>query len=570
MSTSDDFDIEMKTTFLDEATQLLEDSEAAFIALEGGDHSAELIDKIFRLAHNFKGSAGAVGFHDLSHLAHKVEDLLILIKSGEIRLKRDVIAVLFRAIDELKLFIAGLRGDFAYVHDSTQIVNELRVASVAGRAGGNAPSPIQATEPIVVAEPAIEKTVQHVKRESHEKGASAKANQEDVAIRVSAKKLDELINIVGELVVNQSIMDNHRLHGSTGSEQSIQTISYMEKIVKDIQDRTMALRMVPLKPLFQKMNRIVRDVSAQQGKQVLFVTEGDHVEIDKTVMEQITDPLTHLIRNAVDHGIEPSEDRIAAGKPEEATITLKAEQKEDQVEISIKDDGRGMNREKLIAKGIEKGLIAATDQLTDEQAYALIFKPGFSTKEQVTDISGRGVGMDVVQRAVSDLKGKIDIATKLGKGSEFVVSLPLSLSIIQGLVVSVDDRKYVIPISQLTEIIEYQKLTAGKLATSTKIVDLRGEVLPVWSLSQILHRTRNQKPPSESAPGVVTTVLGHKVSYQVHEIVGQQQVVIKQLGREIDGMVGVLGGAILSNGEPSLILDLHDLTIERNLLNVSA
>jgi two-component system chemotaxis sensor kinase CheA len=372
-----------------------------------------------------------------------------------------------------------------------------------------------------------------------------------------------LLNFVGELVIYQSIMSRHKLDETTSSDHALHTISFMGKLVNEIQDVAMGLRMTNVKSLFQRMQRAVRDISLAQGKEVVFSTDGEHVELDRTIIDRMSDPLTHLIRNAVDHGIEIASARKESGKSHGATIRLSAHQDNDMVLITVSDDGKGLDPAKLIAKAREKGIIGETAKLTDEEAYALIFKPGFSTKEQVTDISGRGVGMDVVARAVEDMKGSIKIQTTLGRGTAFVISLPLSLSIINGMVVGIGLRKYVIPVAQLVETLEYRKLKVETCTKDGRMINLRGEVIPVLSLEKLLGQPRENRSVAEignSRPGVVISSSGKKISFEVDELLGQQQVVIKKLGSKMENLPGVVGGAILSNGEPSLVLDLRDLS----------
>ncbi len=539
----DDFETEMKRTFLEEAQSLLDETEAAFMALDGGDKSIELINKIFRLAHNLKSSAKTVGFDSLSDFAHVFEDVLTKIKKGAIQTDPEVCTVLLRTGDHFKIFVGGLKADSAFVHDTSGIIQELKGLGNKPVAATSAPA-VAAAEPVPAAMP--------------------KAPEEE-NLKVSRKKLDALLNLIGELVVNQSIMADHRTLGTLQNEHSAQTLRYMEKLVHEIQDISMSLRMVPISPLFQKMKRIARDASQELGKTIQFVTVGEHVEMDKIVLDKVSDPLTHLVRNAVDHGLETAEERQSAGKPAGGVITLKAQQQEDRILISLTDNGRGLNPAKLIAKAVEKGLISAEEKLSDQDAYSLIFRPGFSTKEQVTELSGRGVGMDVVQRAVDDLKGTIEIQTVLGQGSTFVISLPLSLSILTGMVIGVADRKYIIPVTHLVETIEFRKYRIETTTGKGRMINLRGEVIPVYSLSAILNPGAIEANDGMHAPGVVTTHKGKKLSFRIDKIYGQQQIVLKKLGPEMQGIPGIVAGAILSSGEPGLVLNLNEFVTDKGV-----
>ncbi len=386
-------------------------------------------------------------------------------------------------------------------------------------------------------------------------------------MRISAKKTDQLLNLVGELVVNQTILQELNHRGESGTLRAQQTITYISKIVSDVQSVSMALRLTSVKPLFQKLRRAVRDVSSELSKEIDYVDEGDHVELDKTVIDRMVDPLTHMVRNAVDHGIESTEERLASGKPPLARVVLSAIANDDRVIISLSDDGNGLNKSRIIAKALERGLVSETEatHMTPNEIHSLIFRAGFSTKEAVSAISGRGVGMEVVQTAVDEMKGTIQIDSTEGKGTTFRISLPLSLSIIGGMVVRLQKQNYVIPISQLLETIELSKLSIETSTAKGQMVKLRNEVLPIYNLGTALHMKRAVKTNHIKRPALVTICDGKKVSFEVDEIVGQQQVVLKKLGRELVGLPGLMGGAILSSGDPGLVLNLHDLIKKGNI-----
>lgn len=555
----DDFEIELKQSFLDEAVQHLENCEEAFIALESGSNTKEAVEKIFRLAHNFKGSAKAVGFEKLSVFAHKFEDVLSAIKKGQLSIQPGVISTLLETLDALKLYLSGLKKDFNYIQDTSAI--ELSLASWLTNSKTEVSKTAEAPTPPPMATVEVREPVDQIKTNAGQKSeAETKraTSVDDENIRIATRKLDGLLNLIGELVVNQSMVTNHRVQGTIASDSSLATLAYIEKIIHEIQDVSMSFRMVAAKPLFQKMKRALRDISILQNKPVDLICEGEHVELDKTILDKISDPLTHLIRNAIDHGIESREDRIKAGKAPEARVALRLNQQDDQIQIVVEDDGRGIDKSKVLKKAIEKGLIAPQAELSDQEAYSLIFQSGFSTKEQVSDISGRGVGLDVVQQTVEDLKGSIHINTSMGRGTTFTISLPLSLSVITGMIIDVDQRKYVVPMTQMVETISYKKLKVVSTTGSYRMVDLRGEVIPVVSLSNILHGAKRPSCRLFYESGVVAAFRGKKISFEVDGVVGQQQIVMKKLGHELNDLPGIIAGAILSNGEPGLILNLHE------------
>ncbi len=537
-----DFESEMKLTFLEEAQGLLEGTEAAFIALDEGDHSIELIDKIFRLAHNFKGSAKTVGLQHLSDFGHVLEDVLTKIKVGQLVADKNICTVLLQTLDHFKLYVEGLKNDINYIHDTSQIITLLQ--ELKNEKGSEALA-TPATVPTAAAVPAA---------------GVVNKNVEDENLKINRRKLDSLLNLIGELVVNQSMMAGHRSRETLQSDHSIEILGYIEKLVYEIQGISVSLRMTPIAPLFQKLKRIARDAGGNLSKTIQFVTEGEHAEVDKIILDRISDPLTHLVRNAVDHGIETDDERQNLQKLDKSKVTIKAEQQEDRIVLTLSDNGRGLDPAKLIAKAVERGLISSGEILTDSQAYDLIFKSGFSTKEQVTDMSGRGVGMDVVQKAIEELKGSIQIHTKLGEGTQFIISLPLSLSILTGMVIGVDNRKYVVPVSQLVETVELKHYRVENTTGTGRMFNLRGEVIPVYSLSTVLHfgEENNLKSETKKSPALIINHNGKKASFEIDHIFGQQQIVLKKLGREMQNLPGVVAGAILSTGEPGLVLSLSD------------
>lgn len=578
-------DAEIQQIFLEEAQQILADSEDAFLTLDSGDVSPENWDRILRLVHNFKGSARATGFPVLSHVAHIAEDQLLAIRKGQIPLEKRVTGVMLQFLDFLKRYIEGLKANLEFALDTNEIESLMKGLSNVTPATAaipeavtpaeSAPQSISVADSTTLAEldavlaaqsePQVTAPKAPAPQAAAPAQASSPANKaSEDSIRIATSKLDELINLIGEVVVNQTVLNQHVSSETTGSEHAVQTIRYTAKIVGDLQDLAMSLRMQPIRPTFQKLRRAIRDVADAQGKNVDIVIEGEHVELDKTILDQIGDPLTHLVRNAVDHGLETDEARKSVGKTETARVQLSATTKESSILISVADNGKGLNREVLIQKALKMKLISPDQKLSDQQAYELIFKPGFSTKEVVTDVSGRGVGMDVVHKAVDALKGSVSIASVLGKGTTFTISLPLSLSIINGLLVSVDSKKYIVPVSQLLETIEYSKVRVETCTSKGRIFNLRGDVIPVLSLQQILHGSRKASAGKDLPYGLISFFKGRKVSFEIDEIVGQQQIVLKRLGREMQGIPGVVGGAILGTGEPALVLNLYEFFEQRS------
>jgi two-component system chemotaxis sensor kinase CheA len=335
----------------------------------------------------------------------------------------------------------------------------------------------------------------------------------------------------------------------------------MTKIIKEIQGTSMSLRMVPLKQTFQKMQRIVRDTSVALSKDIQIHLNGEETELDKTVIEALADPLVHLIRNAVDHGIEGRDERINAGKSTQGSVYLSAYHRGDKIVIEVRDDGKGLSADNLKKKALEKGILKEGDNLSDEQSYQLIFAPGFSTKNEVSDVSGRGVGMDVVKTNILRLQGNIELETTLGKGTCFRIVLPLTLAIVDGMVVTQGGDRFVIPISQVAESLQPKHEDVSFINETGESLVLRGECLPLLRLDSVLRKRAGDKRPAWESIALVVRGPNHRpFSILVDDIVCQQQVVIKRLGEEIQGIPGISGAAILGDGKAGLILDLFELT----------
>ena len=322
------------------------------------------------------------------------------------------------------------------------------------------------------------------------------------------------------------------------------------------------LRMSSLKVLFQKLERIVCDLSAQLGKKIKIVLEGGHIELDKTIIEKISDPLVHIVRNSVDHGIESAEVRAKKGRPEEGTIKIMAQNNPSGVSITVRDDGKGMDREKIYAKAVKIGLIKAGQVLEESQINALIFAPGFSTNEVITEISGRGVGMDVVKRTVDSVGGTVSLTTKVDVGTTLVINLPTSLSIINGLVVMVDQSRFVVPLNDLAEIIDLQNYQVEAADGDDTMVNLRGKVVPISKLSKYFPSKNNPEIPtkiSKSRPALVLETSANKVGFLVDEIIGQQQIVVRPFNAQLSQLSGLCASTVMADGEAGVIIGLKDI-----------
>lgn len=587
----EDFESELKLSFLEEAEQLLTEVEKCYLDLESNPNDAAILDQIFRVAHNLKGSSKAVGFNEVGQFSHQFENLLLKLKNKELEITPAIVSLLLRSNDHLSHMIHKLKESLDSTFDSSQLLMQIDLA-LKGNLDSDedqfypdasefkeetpftipipAPLPHTAEEeldlnPVTITPPA--ETVEMVTPSANvipsvpvppkavpAKGTSSAAVV-DESIRVSLARLEKLLNYVGEMVILQTVLKEQ---SNTSGELLRKTVHQLGKVTKEVQDISMSLRMVPLKSTFQKMQRIVRDTSMDLGKKVSLQLQGEETELDKTILERVNDPLVHLIRNACDHGVETVDVRRERNKPEQGTIQLSAFHQNGKLVIEVADDGGGINPDVLRKKAFEKKIISSPNQLTDQEAINLIFHPGFSTKAVVTDVSGRGVGMDVVKHNIESLQGDVLVQTKLYQGTTFKIILPLTLAIIDAMVVSVSDLRYVIPLSHVHESV---KLDAGDIKHTTglgEILLLRGETIPLFRLCQLVGRK-----PSNSADTAMIALVIHGTTENfavlVDDIIGQYQVVIKQLGPELQNIKGFSGSSILGDGKPALILELAEL-----------
>ena len=386
----------------------------------------------------------------------------------------------------------------------------------------------------------------------------AAGGMDQTTLRVSIEKVDQLINLVGELVITQAMLaQNSRELDPALYQQLTSGLADLERNTRDLQESVMSIRMIPMSTVFNRFPRMLRDLAAKLGKKVELVTQGEATELDKSLVEKITDPLTHLVRNSCDHGIEMPADRIAKGKPEQGTITLVASHQGGSIVIEVRDDGRGLNREKLIKKAREKG-IDAPDTMSDAECWNLIFAPGFSTAEQVTDVSGRGVGMDVVKKNITSLGGTVEIDSAEGYGMKVSVRLPLTLAIMDGMSVGVGDECYILPLSSVVESFQVQADTIKTVAGSGRVVEVRDEYMPVIELEKVFDVPRFDFEHVSSIM-VVVEAEGGRVALLVDELLGQQQVVVKNLEANYRKVNDVSGATIMGDGRVALILDVGSL-----------
>lgn len=557
----DEFELELKRDFLAEASMGLEQAEQAFLALESDPNNPDLLNQIFRLAHNLKGTSRAVGFGQIAEFTHSFENLILKIKEGAIAPTAPVVSLLLRGNDRVSQMINDLKANIEATFENTAMIAEFEDA-IAGKLG-DAPAPAPAATATAAADAPIAPVIPITSASAAPEAPSGpivvnnrpKAATADENLRVSLEKIESLNNLVGELVLIQSVLAPYA--AELRSEVATKSLQHLTKLSKELHEAAMSLRMVPMKQTLQKMQRIVRDTSQALGKTVELVILGEDTEVDKTVLEHLGDPLVHIVRNAVDHGLEATADRAKVGKSEAGRVTIRCFHEGNFLVIEIGDDGKGMDPAVLRTKAIGKGLIPENSTMSDREAINLIFHPGFSTKEQVSEISGRGVGMDVVRTNIQGMNGTIEIDSIVGKGSTFRINLPLTLAVIDGLVAGIGSEKYVLPLTQVHEILRVDQGRVDQLADKSEVFTLRGKAMPFHRLNSTLRRQPTEEVTDPAV--VITRAGGREYGVLVDKIFHQQQIVVKTLGPEIQNQRAFMGSSILGDGKPALILDLHKL-----------
>jgi two-component system chemotaxis sensor kinase CheA len=602
-----DSDTDLVHDFVAEAVEHLDASEGNLLILEKDPYQSEALNAVFRAFHTIKGLAGFIELEHIKDLAHKAENLLDMARRAEVELIGNNMDLVFESVDMMKRLIEGiataLGGDGRLTEESrlpslmTRLVaatmdQKRKPAAVLAAAAPVESAPAPQPESVAAAPTAPKKAgagfipLSNMKKPAApapvakaaapapkpaavastppaaaaEAGENRSANgpaKMREAMRVDAERLDHLIETIGELVIAESMVSQSPEMKKAGmSVKLAKDLDHLDKICRELQEIGMSLRMVPVRPVFQKMARLVRDLSKKQDRDVEFVVSGEDTELDKNVVDKIGDPLVHMVRNAVDHGIEANTaDRVKLGKPAQGRIELRAFHKGGNICIEIEDDGKGLDREAILAKAISRGMLREGDNPSDRDLFMLIFEPGFSTAKQVTDISGRGVGMDVVRRNIEELRGTVDITSAPGKGSTFSIKLPLTLAIIEGMVIRVGEEHYIIPTLSVVRLIRPTSREITHVFDRGEMLAFEGSHLPLFRLAGLFDVDAAKTRPEE-AMVVIVEDEGRKVGLMADELLGQQSIVIKSLGETMQGTDGVAGGAIMSNGNVALILDI--------------
>lgn len=545
-------DPETAELFVSEALDHLATIEGALLELDQRPGDASLLNDIFRPFHTIKGNAGALGLSAIEAVAHRVESLLDLARSGTRTFVAGDVDIVLRAVDLLTLMIRDVAGQ----------LNGQPAAQVAAAAqglmgqvdGAMRQSPAAADDGPDAAAASACLPTQPAPDDAVMPGATGDGLQ--TSIKVDTRKLDNLVDMIGELIVVQSLIQEDPSVSRLLDGRLVRNLGQLKRITGELHRHSMALRMVPIRQAFQKVSRVVRDLSRRAGKPVDLQLAGDDTELDRKIVEDITDPLMHMARNSVDHGIETPGERRRAGKAERATVTLRAAHQGSQIVIQIADDGAGLDTEKILARGRARGLVGADVTPVPEAIHRLIFEPGFSTADAVTEVSGRGVGMDVVRKNIEALRGRVAISTKPGAGTTFTITIPLTLAVLDGLIVAVGGERLVLPATAVRESIRPTAEQLHTLRGEARLIKVREAVLPLFPLGELLG-VRGAAADITESTVVVLESEGDQVGLIVDALVSKQEVVVKTLGDVFSDVCGIAGGAILGDGRIGLIVDPH-------------
>ncbi|MCL0033341.1 chemotaxis protein CheA [Thermodesulfovibrionales bacterium] len=564
---------EIVEDFIVEAEETLERIEPMFVKIETEGYVKDILEEIFRGMHTLKGAASFLGFQQIIDVAHEAESIMKKLSEGEMDLSKGLIDVILKSVDTLRLIISHIKLKDGIEEDISGLLKELTAAQAPSTDTQSdakpefvpitedaAPAPASTAAPVL---PVPDEQERQITRRS-EAGEQGIEKEIISNLRVEVSRIDKAMNLAGEIamarnrLLNLAARLNISYSGDPYVEGLIETTSFLDRVTSDLQLAVMKMRMQPIQKVFGKFPRMARDLSRSMDKEIDLEIIGEDTEVDKTVIENIGDPLVHIIRNSIDHGMETKEERVIKNKPIKGKIVIDAYQKGTQIVIEVSDDGKGIDIEAVKKKALLKGLISEeeAEKMPDDAATNLIFLPGFSTKETSTELSGRGVGMDVVRTNVSKLNGGVEVITKKGVGSTFRISLPLTLATLHVIMVRVGDEHYAIPQSAVEETLRVKK-DAIKNVTGQRVLTIRGRVLPMIGMSEFLGL---QKVPDidyiNNHNYVLVVISGSKrLCISVDEVIGQEEVVIKAINGVEAEESGILGATITGDGRVVLILD---------------
>lgn len=579
-------DLSLASDFVTEGLEYIDEIEVNILNLEQNPEDTDCINAIFRPFHSIKGVAGFLNLEKIRDLAHNLENLLDKARNHELLVSPPLIDVILDGADALKALILMLKDE---IEGQTPAPLQIDLAALLRRIRtvekGEEELPVKkklgeilVSDGVVmqddvdqalmapqeqpskkIGEILIDEGKATTRQVSQALRKQTEQSSDSSTLRVDTQKLDDLIDMVGELVITQSMIHQDLSRQVNADKSLLRDITQFFRITSSLQRTSMSLRMIPIRQTFQRMARLIRDLAKKSGKIVNIEMVGEETEIDRNMVDEIYNPLVHMVRNAVDHGLEAPEDRVKAGKTEKGAVSLRAYHRGGNIVIEISDDGRGLNKEKILNKALEKGLISDTEGIADQDIYRMILMPGLSTAEKITDVSGRGVGMDVVKQSVEKLRGKMDIESRPGNGTTFITRFPLTLAIIDGMMVKVGEEVYIIPTMAIRQTLRPSREQYNVIVNKGETINVMGHLLSLVRLSDILGGGSSVRKNPWEAIAVVVEGENRTKCLLVDEVIGKAEVVIKSLGSGLKHIRGVSGGAILGDGRVGLILDPEGL-----------
>ena len=572
------------TDFITEALEYIDEIELNVLNMEQNPGDKDYVNAVFRPFHSIKGVAGFLNLTEIRDLAHNLENLLDRVRNDELSVTQTLIDVVLDGADTLKTMIGLLKkplevrkNELAGI-DLTDLIRRIKDVDQTNNDGQTKKIGEILVQDGVINEEILKEGLEKAKVPPERKLGEVLINEgkatprqvvqalrkqeepgsDKSTVRVDIRKLDDLIDMVGELVITHSMIQQNFTGQGQADRNLMRSIVQLSNITSGLQQTSMSLRMVPIKQTFQRMSRLVRDLAKNSGKLVAIELVGEETEIDRNMVDEIYNPMVHMVRNSIDHGFERPEERIGLGKPEKGLICLKAYHRGGCIVIEITDDGRGLNKEKILAKALQNGVIQSSEGLTEQEIHRLIFHPGLSTAEKVTDISGRGVGMDIVKHAVEKLRGKIDVESTQGQGTTIALRFPLTMAIIDGMIVKVGAERYILPMTAIRQVMRPGESSYTNIAGKGEVMNAMGQLFPLVRLYELFAIEPEKRNPWEA---IVVVVDGGDRSkcLLVDQIIGKAEVVIKGLGEGLKELKGISGGAILGDGQIGLILDPEGL-----------
>jgi two-component system chemotaxis sensor kinase CheA len=561
--------------FLIEADELIASLDSNLVALESAPEDLDLLNTIFRAAHTIKGTSSFLGFEQVTNLTHKMEDILNRLRKGELTVTPEIMDLLLESLDILKVLLDNVRN-----HNDEQLnLDDILAKLVAANEGRGIAAGAATHETVagsILPQSGNEETATSDnasmagasvdnKPGTRKASGSAKAG-EGQTIRVDVNRLDSLMNLTGELVLSRNSLQqvvnviNKDEETISSREQLNRSAAALSFITTELQFAVMKLRMQPIGKVFSKFPRLVRDLSRDLNKDIELILKGETTELDKSVIEEIGDPLVHIVRNSCDHGIESPEERRAKGKPATGHVVMSASREGSHIVIKVSDDGRGLDIEAIRAKAVERGMVTEAEaaRMSERDLFRFIFAAGFSTAKKVTGVSGRGVGMDVVRTNIEKLNGLMELESTFGIGTSIVIKLPLTLAIMQGLLIESDDEVYILPLSSVYETVRSESAPVYYI-NQRPVMRLRDEIIPLINLGQVLRENAAGFTLTEKPYVVVVGLADRKLGIMIDRFLGQEEAVIKSLGSFLGNTDGVAGATILGDGRIRLIVDLIGL-----------